>query len=111
MLAKTALPNGTPASRHTVPGKRKKRAGPETGPIFWRPAAEAAEPYLPAGAGAVGDFHAPVLRLADTVGGLDQRTAFAERLGRDHTVRNAVTGEVRTGVVGTTLRQADIIVC
>src|ERR1044071_930230 len=35
---------------------------------------------LPAGARPVGDLDTPVLRLADAVGGLDQRTAFAERL-------------------------------
>jgi len=77
-----------------APFHPKKGAGPETGPIFLRSAAEAAEPFLPAGAGAEGDFHAPVLRLADAVGGLDQRPALAERFGRDHAVRNAVTGKV-----------------
>src|SRR3712207_9279534 len=62
-------------------------------------------PFLPAGAGAEGDLHAPVLRFADAVGGLDQRPALAERFRGHDAVGDAAAGQVRTDVRGTTLRE------
>src|SRR3954468_13292733 len=41
------------------------------------------ESRSPARIGAEGDFHPSVLRLADAVGGFDQRSVLAEWLGRD----------------------------
>src|SRR6186997_3264289 len=71
--------------------KWSRSAGPAPYSLGSCPPPKRRVPYLPAGAGTVGDFHAPVLRLADTVGGLDQRTALAERFGRDHTVGDTTT--------------------
>ena len=49
------------------------------------------------------DFHATVLRLAHTVGGLDQRTAFTERFGSDCGLGDALTDQIGLGGISATL--------
>src|SRR5687768_4588458 len=90
---------------------KKKGAGSKAGSLLVRGVAppERRTPFLPAGAGSEGDLHAPVLRLADTVGGLDQRPALAERFRGHDAVGDAAAGQVRTDVRGATLRKADVV--
>src|SRR3546814_19678490 len=59
---------------------------------------------------AEGDFHAPVLRLANAIGGLDQRAALAERFGGHDAFRHTATGQIGANRVGTTLRQTNVVV-
>src|SRR3954465_12331083 len=98
-----AVPGSPAQPRRFVNDTTQKRgAGPKADSPFlpiprWR------ESRLVAGTRTVGDLHAPVLRLPDTVGGFDQRPAFAERLRGDHAVGDAVAGQVRPDIVGTTL--------
>src|SRR5688572_17115218 len=104
------IPVSAPGS--IAPGRRlkEKGAGPKASPKFLdAPPLKRREPFLPAGAGAEGDLHAPVLRLADTIRRIDQRPALAERLGRDRTVGNAAAGQVGANIVGAPLRQANVV--
>src|SRR3546814_7125910 len=55
----------------------------------------------------VGDFHAAVLHLADTIGGIDPRAAFAERFGRDHALGDRMRRHVALHRVRAALRQTD----
>src|SRR3546814_14146865 len=56
------------------------------------------------------DFPAPVLRLANAIGGLDQRAALAERFGGHDAFRHTATGQIGANRVGTTLRQTNVVV-
>src|SRR3546814_4545693 len=58
----------------------------------------------------VGDFHAAVLHLADTIGGIDPRAAFAERFGRDHALGDRMRRHVALHRVRAALRQTDVVV-
>src|SRR6476620_11086726 len=70
-------------------GPKKEGAGPKADSPFSSFPPEREPGDLVAGTRTVGDLHAPVLRLADTIGSLDQRTALAERLGGHHAVGDA----------------------
>src|SRR5438067_6970230 len=94
-----------------VAGPKKKEPPRRTAPLFLSTGPpERSRAYVGlVVARSVGDLDPAVLRLAHTVGSLDQRTALAERLGGHDTVGDAVTGHVRTDCVGTTLAEAHVV--
>jgi len=71
--------------------------------------AEPAAAFSPSGAESKNNFHAPVLRLAVSVGSFDPRAPLAEGYGGHHTVRNAATGQIGAYVLNATLGEANVI--
>jgi len=55
------------------------------------------------------DLHAAVLRLADAVGGLNERTALTERFAGDHATRDALADQVIADRSSAALREALVV--
>lgn len=70
--------------------------------------AEPAAAFSPSGAESKNNLHAPVLRLAVSVGSFDPRAALAEGYSGHHTVRNAATCQIGAYVRSATLGEANV---